>query len=101
MTRKGCTRLAGSPGPERKAPLFRFRKPGGSFRRKLLDHKATAREPSTSGQISMLQDSEIGTITTGGPFGHPADSKYEKLISFAKEVPPASTVIAHPCDETS
>jgi phosphate acetyltransferase len=49
----------------------------------------------------MLQDSEIGAITTGGPFGHPPHSKYEKLISFAKEVPPATTVIAHPCDETS
>src|SRR4029079_10902120 len=49
----------------------------------------------------MLQDSEIGAITTGGPFGQPAHSKYEKLISFAKEVPPAATVIAHPCDETS
>ncbi len=49
----------------------------------------------------MLQDSEIGAITTGGPFGHPPHSKYEKLISFAKQVPPATTVIAHPCDETS
>jgi phosphate acetyltransferase len=51
--------------------------------------------------MSMLQDSEIGAITTGGPFGHPPHSKYEKLISLAKEVPPATTVVAHPCDETS
>ena len=35
----------------------------------------------------MLQDSEIGAITTGGPIGHPSHSKYEKLISLAKEVP--------------
>ena len=49
----------------------------------------------------MFQDSEIGAITTGGPFGYPPHSKYEKLISLAKEVPPATTVVAHPCDETS
>ena len=49
----------------------------------------------------MLQDSEIGAITTGGPFGQPPKSKYEKLISLAKEVPPATTVVVHPCDETS
>jgi phosphate acetyltransferase len=49
----------------------------------------------------MLQDSEIGVMTAGGPFGHPPHSKYEKLISLAKEVPPAITVVVHPCDETS
>ena len=49
----------------------------------------------------MLQDSEIGAITTEGAFGHPPHGKYEKLISLAKEVPPATTVVAHPCDETS
>ena len=49
----------------------------------------------------MLQDSEIGAIPSGDPFGHPPQSKYEKLISMAKEVQPATTVVAHPCDETS
>jgi phosphate acetyltransferase len=49
----------------------------------------------------MLQDREIGVMTAGGPFGHPPHSKYEKLISLAKEVPPATTVVVHPCDETS
>ena len=49
----------------------------------------------------MFQDREIGAITTGGPFGYPPPSKYDKLISLAKEVPPASTVVVHPCDETS
>jgi phosphate acetyltransferase len=49
----------------------------------------------------MFQDSEIDAITTGGPFGHPPPSKYDKLISLAKEVPPANTVVVHPCDETS
>jgi len=49
----------------------------------------------------MLQDREIGANTTGGPFEHPPTSKYDKLISLAKEVPPANTVVVHPCDETS
>jgi hypothetical protein len=52
-------------------------------------------------RCSMFQDREIGAITTGGPFGHPPTSKYDKLISLAKEVPPAKTVVVHPCDETS
>jgi phosphate acetyltransferase len=36
------------------------------------------------------------------PFGQPPASKYDRLIARAKEVvPPARTVVAHPCDETS
>jgi phosphate acetyltransferase len=49
----------------------------------------------------MFQESEIGAITAGGPFGHPPTSKYDKLISLAKQVPPATTVVVHPCDESS
>ncbi|MFZ0152532.1 MAG: phosphate acetyltransferase [Xanthobacteraceae bacterium] len=49
----------------------------------------------------MLQDREIGSGRTGGPFGHPPPTKYDKLIALAKEVPPANTVVVHPCDETS
>jgi hypothetical protein len=49
--------------------------------------------------MSMLQDSDISAITSGGQFGHPPHAKYEKLISLAKEVPPATTVVAHLCDE--
>src|SRR5437899_8024391 len=51
--------------------------------------------------MTMLQGSEIGAVTSGGPFGQPPQSKYENLISLAREVPPATTVVAHPCDETS
>ncbi len=32
---------------------------------------------------------------------HPPHAKYERLIARAKEVPPAKTVVVHPCDETS
>jgi phosphate acetyltransferase len=49
----------------------------------------------------MFQDSEIGAIASGGAFGQPPPSKYEKLILLAKEVPPAVTLVVHPCDETS
>ena len=44
---------------------------------------------------------EVGEIAAIGPVGDPPASKYERLIARAKEVPPATTVIAHPCDETS
>jgi phosphate acetyltransferase len=49
----------------------------------------------------MLKDSEIGAMPTVRPVSQPPHSKYDRLIAFAKEVPPATTVIAHPCDESS
>ena len=49
----------------------------------------------------MLTDSAIGSMTATSPFGSPPTSKYERLIANAKKVPPATTVVAHPCDETS
>ena len=49
----------------------------------------------------MLQHREIGATTTESPIGHPPTSKYDKLISLAKQVPPANTVVVHPCDESS
>jgi phosphate acetyltransferase len=33
--------------------------------------------------------------------GGPQASKYDRLIARAKEGPPASTIVVHPCDETS
>jgi phosphate acetyltransferase len=35
------------------------------------------------------------------PGAHPPESKYERLIAKAKEVPAATTIVVHPCDETS
>jgi phosphate acetyltransferase len=49
----------------------------------------------------MLTDSEIGAIAALSPAGNPPHSKYERLIARAKEVPAATTVVVHPCDETS
>ena len=49
----------------------------------------------------MLTDSQIGGIAAISPFGSPPTSKYERLIARAKKVPPATTIVVHPCDETS
>jgi phosphate acetyltransferase len=49
----------------------------------------------------MLTDSEISAMAARSPFGSPPHSKYERLIAKAKEVPPATTIVAHPCDEAS
>jgi phosphate acetyltransferase len=40
----------------------------------------------------------IAQISRPAPVPH---SKYERLIAKAKEVPPAITIVVHPCDETS
>jgi len=47
------------------------------------------------------KDSDIGTIAALGPVGDPPRSKYERLIERAKQVPPATTIVVHPCDEAS
>jgi len=43
----------------------------------------------------------IAAMALIGPAGEPPRAKYDRLIAFAKEVPPATTVVVHPCDETS
>jgi phosphate acetyltransferase len=48
-----------------------------------------------------LKDSEIGDIAAIGPLGDPPASKYERLIARAKQVPAATTVVVHPCEETA
>ena len=47
------------------------------------------------------KDSDIRAISAIGPFAAPPPSKYERLLARAKEVPAATTVVVHPCDETS
>jgi phosphate acetyltransferase len=49
----------------------------------------------------MLKDSEIGNIAAMAPAGDPPGSKYERLIADAKQVPAATTVVVHPCEETA
>lgn len=47
------------------------------------------------------RDSETGAITTLVPVGSSSPSKYDRLIKRAKKVPAATTIVTHPCDETS
>ena len=49
----------------------------------------------------MLKDGEIGNIAAAGPVGDPPASKYERLIARAKQVPAATTIVVHPCEETA
>jgi phosphate acetyltransferase len=51
--------------------------------------------------IMATDKDDIGAISALGPFAAPPHSKYERLIARAKEGPPATTVVVHPCDETS
>src|SRR6266508_3703161 len=43
------------------------------------------------------------SVTAISPIATPVQThaKYERLIARAKQVPPATTVVVHPCDETS
>jgi phosphate acetyltransferase len=51
----------------------------------------------------MLPTKQIKPASSAptGPVDEPPRAKYERLIVTAKEVPPATTVVVHPCDETS
>jgi phosphate acetyltransferase len=40
-------------------------------------------------------------MSQAGSRREPVHSKYERLIERAKQVPPAKTIVVHPCDETS
>jgi phosphate acetyltransferase len=51
-----------------------------------------------------MQDVGISAVVGLSPMAQPvapAQSKYERLIQNAKEVPAATTVVVHPCDESS
>ena len=48
-----------------------------------------------------IKETELASFAPIGPVGEPPRAKYERLIMTAKEVPPATTVVVHPCDETS
>jgi phosphate acetyltransferase len=51
--------------------------------------------------MSFQHDMDIGNIVALGPVANPPQSKYERLIARAKEVPAATTLVVHPCDETT
>jgi phosphate acetyltransferase len=46
-----------------------------------------------------MASTKSSEVTAMRPGTHPP--KYDRLIALAKQMPPASTVVVHPCDETS
>lgn len=50
--------------------------------------------------MPTAKNRETGSIPTSTP-GHLGESKYERLIAKAKTVAAATTIVVHPCDETS
>jgi phosphate acetyltransferase len=51
--------------------------------------------------MSVQAESDAAVMRTVGSPAQPGGSKYDRLISNAKSVPAAKTVVAHPCDDTS
>jgi phosphate acetyltransferase len=51
--------------------------------------------------MSVQAESDAAVMRTVGSPAQAAGSKYDRLISNAKGVPAAKTVVAHPCDDTS
>jgi phosphate acetyltransferase len=51
--------------------------------------------------MSLEYTGDVGAMRAIGPLAHPPQSKYDRLIARAKGVPPAKTVVVHPCDEAS
>src|SRR5215471_10188822 len=48
-----------------------------------------------------MKDNKLESNSIISSVGSPPRAKYERLIARAKEVPAATTVVVHPCDETS
>jgi phosphate acetyltransferase len=46
-------------------------------------------------------ESDLDMIAAISPLAGPPQTKYERLIARAKQVPPVTTVVVHPCDESS
>ena len=49
----------------------------------------------------QVEENGISAAAALSPLGHAPDSKYDRLIARAKSVPAATTMVVHPCDETS
>ena len=49
----------------------------------------------------MREQDVIDTIVPISAGGSAPGSKYDRLIARAKETKPATTMVAHPCDESS
>jgi phosphate acetyltransferase len=51
--------------------------------------------------MRIEEDGGINPAVALGPMAHAPESKYERLIARAQDFPPATTIVVHPCDETS
>ncbi|HEX2656467.1 MAG TPA: phosphate acetyltransferase [Xanthobacteraceae bacterium] len=51
--------------------------------------------------MSSERGIEVSAIRSVGTGSQSGTSKYDRLIARAKSVPPAKTLVVHPCDETS
>jgi phosphate acetyltransferase len=62
-----------------------------------------ARKALCLGEVIMLgdKDGESASITAIGPVSNPPHAKYERLIARAKQVPAATTIVVHPCEENA
>jgi phosphate acetyltransferase len=49
----------------------------------------------------QVEDTGINPRAALSPLPHAPGSKYDRLIERAKSVPAATTLVVHPCDETS
>jgi phosphate acetyltransferase len=49
----------------------------------------------------LSKESEIGALSPIGPVADPPHTKYDRLVARAKQVAAATTLVVHPCDETS
>src|SRR6201998_2266719 len=81
----------GSPSVEIHPPPRGGRPPRGHSRTPVEGKASMPRE----------RESEIGTLEAIAPAAHPPESKYERLIARAKQVPPAQRIAVHHGDESS
>ena len=51
--------------------------------------------------MRIEEDGGISPAVALSPMAHAPESKYERLIARAQDFPPATTLVVHPCDETS
>jgi phosphate acetyltransferase len=51
--------------------------------------------------MRIEEDSAISPTAALGPMAHAPESKYDRLVARAQDFPPATTLVVHPCDETS
>ena len=51
--------------------------------------------------MTTKNDSEVSETRPLESAVRTSGSKYDRLVARAKTVPPAKTIVVHPCDETS